>query len=238
MHEKDAARDALVLEARELLVAMEAALLQIESDGPSKESINAIFRAAHTIKGSAGLFAFDSIVNFTHVLENVLDKVRNGVLALDDGMMSLLLDCGDYIGSLVDAIEQLTESDDPDPVRRAELEAALNKHLSAPVDPLMVAAVQPAAAAAIPAEDETTVANPCWHLSLRFSPDVLKDGLDPLSFCAYLTTLGIWCIARSSTAIFRASNVMDPETCYLGFEIGLATERHPGKYRKRIRVRA
>lgn len=226
---KDAARDALVLEARELLVAMEAALLQIESDGPSKESINAIFRAAHTIKGSAGLFAFDSIVNFTHVLENVLDKVRNGVLALDDGMMSLLLDCGDYIGSLVDAIEQLTESDDPDPVRRAELEAALNRHLSAPVDPL-VAAAQPAAEALIrvtdpiPAEDETMVANPCWHLSLRFSPDVLKDGLDPLSFLRYLTTLGDMVYCQIIDSDIPGIEMMDPETCYLGFEIGLATE--------------
>lgn len=227
---KDAARDALVLEARELLVAMEAALLQIESDGPSKESINAIFRAAHTIKGSAGLFAFDSIVNFTHVLENVLDKVRNGVLALDDGMMSLLLDCGDYIGSLVDAIEQLTESDDPDPVRRAELEAALNNHLSGVGDALPVSAAQPASEAVIavagpiPAEDETTVANPCWHLSLRFSPDVLKDGLDPLSFLRYLTTLGDMVYCQIIDSDIPAIDRMDPETCYLGFEIGLATE--------------
>ncbi|WP_040503033.1 Hpt domain-containing protein, partial [Herbaspirillum lusitanum] len=101
---KDAARDALVQEARELLVAMEAALLQIESDGASRDAINAIFRAAHTIKGSAGLFAFDSIVSFTHLLENVLEKVRNGIVKLDDGMMSLLLNCGDYMGELVDAI--------------------------------------------------------------------------------------------------------------------------------------
>jgi len=229
---KDAARDALVQEARELLVAMEAALLQIESEGPSKESINAIFRAAHTIKGSAGLFAFDSIVNFTHVLENVLDQVRNGVLALDDAMMSLLLDCGDYIGSLVDAIEQLTESEDPDPVRRAELEAALNKHLSTlgdvPAVPVMPPAAEVAAAPVmaepVVAEDDTTVANPCWHLSLRFSPDVLKDGLDPLSFLRYLTTLGDIVYCQIIDSDIPAVEVMDPEVCYLGFEIGLATE--------------
>lgn len=230
---KDAARDALVQEARELLVAMEAALLQIENDGPSKESINAIFRAAHTIKGSAGLFAFDSIVNFTHVLENVLDKVRNSVLALDDAMMSLLLDCGDYIGSLVDAIEQLTESEDPDPVRRAELETALNQHLSGIVDATVVAAAAPPAAVKegttaaiepVSAEDETTVANPCWHLSLRFSHDVLKDGLDPLSFLRYLTTLGEIVYCQIIDSDIPAAEAMDAEVCYLGFEIGLATE--------------
>src|SRR5450830_2031883 len=126
---KDTSRDALVQEARELIVAMEAALLQIESEGRSSDAINAIFRAAHTIKGSAGLFAFDSIVSFTHLLENVLDKVRNGILKLDDDMMSLLLNCGDYMNDLVDAIAQSREAHEPDQERRSALEAALNVHL-------------------------------------------------------------------------------------------------------------
>ncbi len=247
---KDAARDALVQEGRELLVAMEAALLQIESEGPSKDAINAIFRAAHTIKGSAGLFAFDSIVSFTHVLESVLDKVRNGILKLDDAMMSLLLNCGDYMGDLVDAIEKLQEDQEPDLARRTELEAALNAHLeqvavaeedNARDVPVVdatgltetVAAVTAAAAALAgnaqhadvdgdgdAEDDHPAVANPNWHLSLRFSQDVLRDGLDPLSFLRYLLTMGRSVYAHTVEHTMPTADEMDPELCYIGFEIG------------------
>lgn len=228
---KDAARDALVQEARELLVAMEAALLQIESDGASRDAINAIFRAAHTIKGSAGLFAFDSIVSFTHLLENVLDKVRNGVVKLDDAMMSLLLNCGDYMNELVDAIAELKEEQDPDPVRRAELEATLNDYLAQAVQAQPgSAAVAPAAAAEVitpdapPVEtDDGAVANPYWHLSLRFSPDVLRDGLDPLSFLRYLLTMGSMVYVHVIDLAIPPADDMDAELCYLGFEIGFAS---------------
>ncbi len=228
---KDAARDALVQEARELLVAMEAALLQIESDGASRDAINAIFRAAHTIKGSAGLFAFDSIVSFTHLLENVLDKVRNGVVKLDDAMMSLLLNCGDYMNELVDAIAELKEEQDPDPVRRAELEATLNEYLAQVVQPQSEsAAVVPDAADAVAAPDtpavetdDGAVANPYWHLSLRFSPDVLRDGLDPLSFLRYLLTMGSMVYMHVIDLAIPPADDMDAELCYLGFEIGFAS---------------
>ncbi len=123
------AREALVQEARELLVAMENALLEIESDGANPEAVNAIFRAAHTIKGSAGLFAFNNIVSFTHIVESLLDRIRKREVAIDDAMLSLLLKCGDYIGVLVDAIAERKEDDEPDPARRAALEAALQAHL-------------------------------------------------------------------------------------------------------------
>ncbi|MBB3212856.1 two-component system chemotaxis sensor kinase CheA [Herbaspirillum sp. Sphag1AN] len=233
---KDAARDALVQEARELIVAMEAALLQIESEGRSIDAINAIFRAAHTIKGSAGLFAFDSIVSFTHLLENLLDKVRNDILALDDNMMSLLLNCGDYMDALVDAIAEGNEDQDPDPGLRSELEAALNAYLeraltggsipvTAPTSPsLMTSVAQSLQSLGADAEHELiadiNVANPLWHISLRFSPGMLRDGLDPLSFLRYLLTMGTVAYLHVVEDGMPAALEMDPELCYLGFELG------------------
>jgi HPt (histidine-containing phosphotransfer) domain-containing protein len=59
-------------------VNMETALLAIEGADDKSEMVNAIFRAAHTIKGSSGLFSLDHVVAFTHVVESVLDKVRAG----------------------------------------------------------------------------------------------------------------------------------------------------------------
>ena len=122
----DNARCALVQEARELLVAMEEALLEIENDGYSSERVNAIFRAAHTIKGSAGLFGLESLINFTHVVESLLDQVRNGEKSMDGSMLSLLLTCGDYIGSLITAVEDRSEAIDPNPELRAHLLSQLN----------------------------------------------------------------------------------------------------------------
>ncbi len=58
-------------EAEELITSMEEGFLNLESDMLDDEEINTVFRAAHTIKGSAGLFGFDETVSFTHEIENV-----------------------------------------------------------------------------------------------------------------------------------------------------------------------
>ena len=99
----DDALQTFFVECRELLEEMDAALLGVLQEEDPSDSVNAIFRAAHTIKGSAGLFGLDFIVAFAHVAESVLDKVRAGALPLDDAMVTLLLACRDQVGSLVDA---------------------------------------------------------------------------------------------------------------------------------------
>jgi two-component system, chemotaxis family, sensor kinase CheA len=71
-------------ESRGLLRDMEEGLLCLETQPDDAEAINAVFRAAHTIKGSSGLFGLDDIVAFTHKAENLLDRVRNNELALNE----------------------------------------------------------------------------------------------------------------------------------------------------------
>ncbi|GAA5784225.1 chemotaxis protein CheA [Chitiniphilus shinanonensis] len=223
----DMARDALVQEARELLAAMENALLEIEAEGASPDAINAIFRAAHTIKGSAGLFAFDRIVGFTHIVESVLDRVRNGTQPLDEPLMALLLECSDYIAALVDAIEARREDIEPDPERRARLEDALNALLgagAAPKAPVAVATAASEAAGQVEVEGGESVSSDNWHLSLRFSPDVLRHGMDPMSFLRYLGTLGRIVHIVTLPDAMPPAEEFDAESCYLGFEIDFASE--------------
>jgi len=100
----DDALQTFIAESRELLEEMENALLNVDLAGDQDEAINAIFRAAHTIKGSAGLFSLDHIVAFTHVLENVLDRVRGGHQVLEPGLMELALRCSDHVGALLDVV--------------------------------------------------------------------------------------------------------------------------------------
>jgi len=89
----DQALQTYIEESRGLLDEMEGILLRLESEPQEEETVNAMFRAAHTIKGSAGLFGLDAIVAFTHVVENVLDEVRGGTLAVNGELVELLLKC-------------------------------------------------------------------------------------------------------------------------------------------------
>lgn len=194
------ARGALVQEARELLAEMEGALLQIETEGAGKDAINAIFRAAHTIKGSAGLFAFERIVGFTHLVENVLDHVRSGRMSIDATLISALLGCGDYIALLVRAIERGEEQQDPDPQQGLALETALRTRL-----------------------DKLEPGLRHWHFSIQFHEDVLRHGLDPLALLRHLDALGTITSLCTLDDALPPPAEMDTETCYLGFEIDFSS---------------
>jgi len=100
----DTAKAGFVAESRELIAEMEAALLTCESGTADPAKINAIFRAAHTIKGNAGLFGFDAIVAFTHVVESALDQIRDGKIVFDGEWATLLLECRDHMQALIDAV--------------------------------------------------------------------------------------------------------------------------------------
>lgn len=226
----DQALQTFFAESRELLEDMEKALLVVEQTEQKDEMVNAIFRAAHTIKGSSGLFGLDNIVAFTHVVESVLDQVRSGKLQITDQLVVLLLSCCDHIGALVDAVAENQSGTDSDTVLRQQGEPLMTQlrcYFAAPQPqtalPVMVAATEPNADP-IERINGNSVHTDHWHISLRFGPDVLKNGMDPLSFICYLETLGsITGIATLPDAIPDA-DAMDPEACYLGFEIAFQSE--------------
>ncbi|MDP1733930.1 MAG: chemotaxis protein CheW [Sulfuritalea sp.] len=90
-------------EAQEHLDGMESLLLELDLVDPDPEQLNAIFRAAHSIKGSAGTFGFTDLAEVTHVLENLLDRIRKGELALRPEMIDAFLDAGDVLKHLLAA---------------------------------------------------------------------------------------------------------------------------------------
>lgn len=90
-------------EAQEHLDGMESLLLELDIEDPDAEQLNAIFRAAHSIKGSAGTFGFTDLAEVTHVLENLLDRIRKGELALRPEMIDAFLDAGDVLKDLLAA---------------------------------------------------------------------------------------------------------------------------------------
>ncbi|WP_204126560.1 chemotaxis protein CheA [Pseudomonas ogarae] len=222
----DDAQQTFIVESLELLQEMEEALLRIESAADDPDTINAIFRAAHTIKGSAGLFGLDDIVSFTHVAESVLDRVRDRQLQFNAQLTALFLQACDHIGVLVRLAADGNESA-PQTVRDngANLLGVLRGFLGDESESTPGLGTQSGSAAPIEHESAIERGNGAgnadhWHISLRFSLDLLRNGMDPLAFIRYLATLGRIChIVTLSDALPHAAQ-MDPESCYLGFEIG------------------
>lgn len=111
-------------EADELLAQMEQLLVDLDIDAPEKEHLNAIFRAAHSIKGGAATFGFTALTNTTHLLENLLDRARLGELRLTLPMMDVFLETKDVLQQQLGAYRAGTE---PDPKMVAHICAVLQQ---------------------------------------------------------------------------------------------------------------
>jgi len=90
-------------ETEEHLASMESLLLGLDVGAPDPEQLNAVFRAAHSIKGSSGTFGFTDLAEVTHILENLLDRIRKGEQPLQEEMIDAFLDAGDVLKSLLAA---------------------------------------------------------------------------------------------------------------------------------------
>lgn len=215
----DQALQTFIVEARELLEAMEESLLQLENEPGDADAIGAIFRAAHTIKGSAGLFGLDPIVSFTHIVEDVLDRLREGSVAADAGLIAVLLKSGDHMVELIDVVaSQGGRLQASALAREAELRTKLQAY-QAP------GAVSTDELEVIPDTvnlHEQTSAE-LWHISLRFGQDVFRNGMDPLSFLRFLNTLGEIVAIETLTDTLPTAEAWDAESCYLGFEIDFSS---------------
>ena len=225
----DDALETFIVECRELLEDMENALLGVERADEKEEMVNAIFRAAHTIKGSSGLFSLDHIVAFTHVVESVLDRVRSGKLHIADQLVVVLLSCCDHIRALVDAVADGEHQGNAGLQQQGEpLITQLRTFLEPSVQPTQSAV--PATVAQAEANDhvqrinEQGVNADHWHISVRFGPEVLRNGMDPLSFIRYLETMGSIRGIATLADNLPAVEQMDPEQCYLGFEIAFQSK--------------
>jgi two-component system chemotaxis sensor kinase CheA len=119
-------------EAEEHLAALEHLLLTLDIAQPDAEALNGIFRAAHSIKGSSGMFGFDDLTAVTHELETLLDKVRGGQIALKAQMIDVLLESRDVLMQLLAAHKQ-GEADASIPVAEtvARLRALIDQQSAA-----------------------------------------------------------------------------------------------------------
>ena len=103
MDEMDTIKAIYFEECGELLADLEQGLLTLDEGGGDSDTINAVFRAVHSVKGGAGAFGFDDMVSFAHIFETTLDFMRSGKLAAEGESIKLLLRASDVLVDYVQA---------------------------------------------------------------------------------------------------------------------------------------
>lgn len=193
-------------ECAENLQIMEQELLGFDQSSVDPETINTIFRAAHSIKGGGATFEFFDISEFTHLLETLLDEVRDGKRTLDDNSVDLLLKSVDLIRQMMlrhqgDASADVSERD--------TLEAQFNALLGH----------QQAAHANAAATTEATAAAG-WQIQFEPDPEILFSGNEPLRIFRELSELGELSVEANSSRLPELS-ALQPEHCYLSWQLTL-----------------
>ncbi len=196
-------------ESREGLDAMESGLLALEGGSGNAETINVIFRAAHSIKGGAATFGFTAVTDLTHLLETLLDEARGGRRALDSAAIGALLVAVDVLRSLLSACEHAT------PVDQAALtraRAGLDRLLAG--DAATIGAASSTANAAAPAQGGD------WQIAFKPAPSMFMGGNDPLRILRELAShgeLGVTCLDSALPSFEQ----MDPFEAYLAWDLTL-----------------
>ncbi|MCE0827608.1 chemotaxis protein CheA [Buttiauxella sp. A2-C2_NF] len=142
-------------EADELLADMEQHLLNLVPEAPDSEQLNAIFRAAHSIKGGAGTFGFSILQETTHLMENLLDEARRGEMQLNTDIINLFLETKDIMQEQLDAYKNSQEPDAEsfDYICKALRQLALEAKGEAPTQATKLTVVEKETVETAPASD-------------------------------------------------------------------------------------
>ncbi len=192
------------------LQMMENALVAMEKESVTEEDIGAIFRAVHTIKGSAGMFGFDQIVAFTHTGENLFDKIRQGEIEINREMVSLFLLCKDHVEKLIEAAVDDEPLSSDDKANGEELTAALNVYINGK-------SVKKEEVVAL--ENSVDEAALSWHISIRFNKDFFTTGMSINAIFKFLDGMGKVLKNLAITDNIPLLEELDPMLPYIGFEL-------------------
>ena len=209
---------------------MEEILLRAETAALPTDELQRLFRCAHPSRLGRPVRAGRGGAT-SPTPSSVLDRMRNGELELSDALISLLLESP---GPHRQPRRRGRRQPNFRPSSRARRCAPASKpsaprrpppppHCRRPWrrDPIVCSATE--VAPAFEVGGSVALGAEHWHLSLRFAPGVLRNGMDPLAFIHYLRTLGGLAPSRPSPTPCPEFAAGDPENCYLGFEIALAS---------------
>jgi two-component system chemotaxis sensor kinase CheA len=206
--------DSFLQEAEDLLAEIQECALALDGESRPDEIVGRLFRAFHTIKGSGAMFGFDYVSKFTHHVENLLDRVREGKVAVSPQLAELVLAAADEIKRLL-AVEPGVI---PEPSEAREALIAALEAFS-----LHTAQIPTAAIGLIELDNSASIAQErSWQIVFRPGKDLFACGGNPLFLLRDLEKLG------SIDVVAHTENVptleeLQPGACYLGWTVSLRT---------------
>ena len=233
-----AIRETFFQECAEQLTALEAGLLAMDEGDTGSETVNAVFRAVHSIKGGAGAFKLDELVHFAHVFETALDRIRSGKLTPDADVMKLMLRAVDVLSDLV------TASRDGGPVdagQGAPIVDEFNALIGQPGgeaedagDDFGDVDFQPVVIAIDGSDAEAVPAPPperCFTIKFRPSRELYAKANEPVVLLRELARLGAMRAECDASALPPLGD-LDPSGSYLAWTIRLQTEKNEAAIRE------
>lgn len=239
-------------EANDLLDKLEDYLLELEDHPDDLETISAVFRSMHTIKGSAGMFGYDKVSHFCHEAETTFDEVRNGRLSVSSKLITLTLQARDHIRNMLedqDSPEVAAETerlisefqvyllqgakdaspeddgkqDDTSAKSSAEGSNGSSSYVISTPDASPSPEQQMAESASKPADTETE-GETTWRIHFEPSLDIFMNGTRPHALIAEMAEMGSISITPFFSAIPKLEDI-DPCKCYMSWDIILTTSK-------------
>jgi two-component system chemotaxis sensor kinase CheA len=223
MDPMEAIKQTFFQECEEQLAELESGLLAMESGEGDAETVNAVFRAVHSVKGGAGAFGLESLVRFAHVFETCLDKIRSDQMVADPAAIKVLLRAADVLTDLVRAsrdgavidtarseglCQELNALDGSVPPAQAPAPDDGMDGLMFSAVPIMIDAPEPAGAG--------------WTIRFRPLPVMYAKANDAALLLRELRRLGPTSVTLDSTALPSLAE-LDPEGAYLAWTVTLTT---------------
>jgi two-component system chemotaxis sensor kinase CheA len=205
-------------EARERLSELESTLLELEHQPDDAELVARAFRALHTLKGNGRMFGFDELAAFAHEIETTFDHIRKGHLAVSHQLIGLALNSLDLFAAMV-------EGQTYDPELRERLVSEFRK--MEPGAEAMPSAPAPSPLPAASPVNPEPVAAPApagcgYRIHFQPNPDLFRNGTNPLCLFDELRELGPCQVTAQSQGVPSLED-LDPESCYLAWDITLTT---------------
>jgi two-component system chemotaxis sensor kinase CheA len=209
--------DAFFDESFEALDTMEAALLKLNIGAPDTETVNTIFRVAHSIKGGSATFGFAEVASFTHTCETMLDELRGNRMQVTRYIVDLLLKSVDIMREMLRAVQH-----------KSPIDAQRVADVQFDLELAIAQKTAPGAAAVLQAAIETPTPQPAktahrWRIHFRPYPQLFVHGNDPLRMLRELADLGDLSVVVAAQNL-PALRELDPESCYFAWDLTVDTD--------------
>ncbi|MCA9421341.1 MAG: chemotaxis protein CheA [Nitrospira sp.] len=211
-------QEAFFTESAEHVETIESGLLALEQRPNDLDLLNRIFRAAHSIKGNAGMFHFTAIAELTHKMENILDGLRNEIMPVTPHVIDVLLRALDGLKSLLDAAQGgEAAGEEAIHLLEGELEACQKGS---------TVTTSPRSSTEIALDCSLNQADTWRTIQIDWSPlpELFQRGLDPAQIFKELHELGMVKVLQVRTDGLPPLDSLDPERCYLSWMVEVETD--------------